>query len=148
MAEWLMMNTTETARTLRSRVFNGGDHNPLIIYGGHLLVNVHVPRLSRLWRNKNYHLAMHSELWQFLRWKKILRKLFKRSVFPLMKIKKGMYKCTCALLGFVLCLWEDSFGFILDFFCNKFLYHRVSCCKTNLYFCVLALDVCSHETFW
>lgn len=57
-----MMNTTETARTLRSRVFNGGDHNPLIINGGHLLVYVHVPRLSRLWRNKNYHLAMHSEL--------------------------------------------------------------------------------------
>lgn len=99
MAGWLMMNTTETARTLRSRVFNGGDHNPLIIYGGHLLVNVHVPRLSRLWRNKKNHLAMHSELWQFLRWKKILRKLFKRSVFPLMKIKKGMYKCTCAGWG-------------------------------------------------
>lgn len=57
-----MMNTTETARTLRSRVFNGGDHNPLIINGGHLLVNVHVPRLSRLWRNKKNHLAMHSEL--------------------------------------------------------------------------------------
>lgn len=57
-----MMNTTETARTLRSRVFNGGDHNPLIIYGGHLLINVHVPRLSRLWRNKKNHLAMHSVL--------------------------------------------------------------------------------------
>lgn len=57
-----MMNTTEMARTLRSRVFNGGDHNPLIIYGGHLLVNVHVPRLSRLWRNKKNHLAMHSVL--------------------------------------------------------------------------------------
>lgn len=56
-----------------------------------------------------------------------------------------MYLCR---VGFVLCLWEDSFGLILDFFCNKFLYHRVSCCKTNLYFCVLALDVCSHETFW
>lgn len=57
-----MMNTTEMTRTLRSRVFNGGDHNALIIYGGHLLVNVHVPRLPRLWRNKKNHLAMHSEL--------------------------------------------------------------------------------------
>lgn len=41
-----MMNTTEMARTLRSRVFNGGDYNPLIINGGDLLVYVHVARLS------------------------------------------------------------------------------------------------------
>lgn len=146
MAEWLMMNTTETARTLRSRVFNGGDHNALIIYGGHLLVNVHVPRLSRLWRNKKNHLAMHSVLWQFLRRKKILKKLLKRSTFPLMKIKKGMYKCTFARGFRTFVCGGNSFGFIQDFFCNKFLYHRVSCRKTNLYFCALALDVCSHET--
>lgn len=77
---------------------------------------------------------------------KFPRQLLKRWAFSLMKIKKGMYKCTCAR-GVCTLSMGDSFGFIMDFFCNKFLYHRVSCRKTNLYFCVLALEVCSHETF-
>lgn len=72
------------------------------------------------------------------------RQILKRWAFTSMKIKQECTKCTCVPGGFVPFLWE--IGFILDFFCNKFPYHRVSCCKTNLYFCVLALEVCSHET--
>lgn len=56
-----MMNIIEMVRILSFRVFNGGDYNSLIIYGGYLFVNVYVFRLFRLWRNKKNYLVMYFE---------------------------------------------------------------------------------------